>query len=118
MASMTYFHNADEEMLYALPPEPEFESKINRYGESKGWIVSVTVQISTPNNVYKRGRWLIPFEVTHRHRITSYNVCYTKLLRTGRTVVLSHPKGPGPEVHPLSSNPSSAQPEPGYPAVL
>jgi len=69
---MTYFHNADEEMLYALPPEPEFESKINRYGESKGWIVSVTVQISTPNNVYKRGRWLIPFEVTHRHEYQSH----------------------------------------------
>ncbi len=66
MIHTTYVHDAEEEMLYAFPTEPTVEPKQNRYGDTKAWKVSVEVQISTPNNKCKKGRWLIPLVDTYR----------------------------------------------------
>jgi len=63
---MTYVHDAEAEMLYALPTEPTIEAKKNRFGDIKAWKVSVEVLVSTPNNLYKKGRWLIPHTETYK----------------------------------------------------
>jgi len=71
MTHMTYIHDAEAEMLYALPTEPTIEPKKNRFGDIKAWKVSVDVRISTPNNHYKKGRWLIPLSETYREEYPS-----------------------------------------------
>ena len=66
MIHMTYVHDDAEELLYAFPTEPTIEPKQNRYGDTKAWKISVEVQISSPNNKCKKGRWLIPLTDTYR----------------------------------------------------
>lgn len=63
---MTYIHDSEEEMLYALPQEPTITAKQNRYGDTKAWKVSVDLEVSTPNNQLKKNRWKIPLNQTYK----------------------------------------------------
>jgi hypothetical protein len=62
-----YIHDVEEEMLYALPEEPTVTPKNNRYGETKAWKVHVDLEVSTPNNQFKKRRWKIPQSQTYKN---------------------------------------------------